>query len=149
MRKLPRRILRDEDKPEYSRALWQPSWKCFCCRDTGIVSAHLAAMLIEGFNHQIDEIPYCQNPGCEAGSDLLANELIVKVLDLRLNAAICQKLDLIERQSWKQMLHQQHSMRQRVLETVERLADDSSREFEELIVNCPIGHNCPTQNGSV
>ena len=126
MKKLPRQILRNEDKPGYSKALWQPSWNCYCCRDTGIVSNHLAIMVIEGFNHRIDQMPYCQNPICGAGEHLLNNEEIEKTLDMRLNAATCQDLDLIERQAWKQTLQQQHSNRRRAMEMVDQLADNKS-----------------------
>lgn len=126
MKKLPRQIIRNEDKPEYSKQIWQPSWKCHCCRDTGIVSNHLAVKVIEGFNHRTDQVPYCQNPDCKAGEHLLANEAIENTLDMRLNAAICQELDLIERQDWQQTLHQQFQNQRRVIAMVEQLAGEKS-----------------------
>jgi hypothetical protein len=126
MKKLPRQIVRNEDKPGYSKTIWQPSWKCYCCRDKGIVSNHLAVRIIEGFNHRTDQMPYCQNPSCGAGEYLLINEEIEKVLDMRLNAAICQELDLIERQDWQQMLHQQYQNQLRAMEMVDQLASKKS-----------------------
>lgn len=100
--KLPRDIIRREDEPEHEKELWRPNWKCFCCHDTGTIRPYLAAMVIDGYRWESDKIPVCQNPGCSATSNI--SQAIEQYLDYRLDAAICQQLDLIDRESWRQTL---------------------------------------------
>ena len=45
---------------------------------------------------------------------------------MRLNAAICQELDLIARQDWQQTLHQQYQNQLRAMEMVNQLAGKKS-----------------------
>ena len=98
--KLPRQFVRREDKPGYQPEIWQPSWRCFCCHDTGTVNQHLAKLVIEEYNPNKDKIPRCQNPGCTAGENL--DFLGSQVVDYRFTAAICQHLDSIHREDWRQ-----------------------------------------------
>ena len=99
-KKLPRVPMRREDEPGFELEIWQPSWKCFCCQDTGIVSQHLASLVIEGYCHGVDRLPRCLAPGCEAGSHYDSNALAPSV-DYRIDAATCQQLDLTERDVWR------------------------------------------------
>jgi hypothetical protein len=100
MKKLPREIIRREDQPGYEeRAIWQPSWQCFCCHDTGEVNQHLVRLVIDGYSQSKDKIPRCQNPGCSAGERL---DSLNGMIDYRFNAAICQELDEIHREDWRQ-----------------------------------------------
>ncbi|GFE72260.1 hypothetical protein [Chroococcus sp. FPU101] len=96
---LPREIIRREDEPFYEKEIWQPSWNCFCCEDSGIVRTRLAKMVIQGFNPNCDRIPICQAPGCNAGAKWLHLD---GNIDLRLTAAICQEFDRISREDWRQ-----------------------------------------------
>lgn len=98
MKKLPREIIRREDQPDYKPEIWQPSWQCFCCHDTGEVNQHLARLVIDGYEQGKDKIPRCQNTGCNAGDCL---DSLVGMIDYRFNAAICQELDVIHREDWQ------------------------------------------------
>jgi hypothetical protein len=102
--KLPRLPMRPEKEPGANQPLWHPDWRCFCCHDTGIVRDHLAAMVIDSYDHRRDKLPLCQNPGCQA-SHQLGN--LFDCLDTRLSPAICQELDMEEREDWQQTLAQQ------------------------------------------
>lgn len=101
MKKIPRARTRYEDEPEFAKEIWQPSWQCFCCHDSGIVQPHLAAIAIDGYDYDQDKLPRCQNPGCRAGSHW-DGESVIDSVDYRLNPAICQELDSIEREGWRQ-----------------------------------------------
>jgi hypothetical protein len=98
--KLPRQFVRREDEPGYQSETWQPSWNCFCCHDSGKVNPHLAKLVIDEYDPNKDKIPRCQNPGCKAGENL--DSLGSKVVDYRFTAAICQHLDSIHREDWRQ-----------------------------------------------
>ena len=100
---IPPEPIRDEDQPGYQKEIWQPSWRCFCCEDTGIVRSRLAAMVIRGYNSNRDRLPICQAPGCNAGVNWLHLE---GNIDMRLTAAICQELDRISREDWRQSTQQ-------------------------------------------
>lgn len=100
---LSREPIRDEDQPGYQKEIWQPSWRCFCCEDTGIVRSRLAGMVIRGYNYDCDRLPICQAPGCKAGVNWLHLE---GNIDMRLTAAICQELDRISREDWRQSTQQ-------------------------------------------
>ncbi|WP_414530265.1 hypothetical protein [Nodularia chucula] len=100
---LPPEPIRNEDQPGYQKEVWQPSWRCFCCEDTGIVRSRLAAMVIRGYNSNRDRLPICQAPGCNAGVNWLHLE---GNIDMRLTAAICQELDRISREDWRQSTQQ-------------------------------------------
>ncbi|WP_100896897.1 hypothetical protein [Nostoc flagelliforme] len=96
--------IRDEDQPGYQKEIWQPSWRCFCCRDLGIVDPHLARLVMPTYNSDRDRNPICQAPGCNEG----ANWLHLKGnIDMRFTAAICQELDRINRENWRQATQQQ------------------------------------------
>lgn len=99
MKKLPREIIRREDQPDHEPEIWQPSWHCFCCHDTGVVNQHLARLVIDGYEQGKDKIPRCQNTGCSAGNYL---DSLKGMIDYRFNAAICQELDAIHREDWRQ-----------------------------------------------
>lgn len=98
---LPPEPIRDEDKPGYQKKIWQPSWHCFCCEDTGIVRSRLAAMVIRGYDSSRDRLPICQAPSCNAGMKWLHLE---ENIDMRLTSGICQELDRISREDWHQTI---------------------------------------------
>lgn len=101
--KLPPARMRQEDEPDYQKEIWKPSWNCYCCEDTGMVTAVLARMVISDYQYGRDRIPICQCPGCNKGNQHLHLE---GCFDLRLTATICQELDRISRQSWAETTQQ-------------------------------------------
>jgi len=103
--KLPRNSMRPEKEPDAEVEIWQPSWKCFCCHDTGIINQHLAALVIDEYDSNRDKFPRCVNPGCKAG-DHWDSETLTDCVDYRINAVTCQKLDAIEREGWRQTVRQ-------------------------------------------
>lgn len=70
----------------------------------GIVDPHLARLVMPTYNSDRDRNPVCQAPGCNEG----ANWLHLKGnIDMRFTAAICQELDRINREHWRQATQQQ------------------------------------------
>lgn len=136
--KLPRVPMRREDEPGYEKEIWQPSWNCFCCHDTGIINQHLAVMVIDGYDSNRDKFPRCVNPGCKAG-DHWDSEALTGCVDYRINAATCQKLDAIEREGWRQTVRQKQiniqalatmmSLRKRERTSIEEM--EAQRRHEE------------------
>lgn len=101
IKKLPRNPMRPEKEPGVETELWQPSWKCFCCHDTGIIHPHLATLAIDEYDYNRDKLPRCVNPGCKAGSEW-DTEVLADSIDYRIGAATCQQLDAISREDWRQ-----------------------------------------------
>jgi hypothetical protein len=122
MKKLPRKFIRKEDSGDYEPEIWQPSWRCFCCHDTGEVNSHLARLVIDGYELGKDKIPRCQNPGCTAGGQL-DSPTLNDVIDYRIEAVTCQELDSIERGNWQ---HTVKSKQQQILEKVAQLSQKKS-----------------------
>ena len=108
MNKLPAAPMRPEDEPGYSKEIWQPRWKCYCCHDSGIVQPHLAQIAIADYNYDRDKLPRCQNTGCSAGNHW-DGENVIDSVDYRLKPSICQELDSVERESWRKAIEQQHA----------------------------------------
>lgn len=119
--KLPRQFVRKEDEPGYQPETWHPEWHCFCCHDTGEVNSHLAKLVIEEYDPNKDKIPRCQNPGCTAGKSL--DFLGSKVVDYRFTAAICQHLDSIHREDWRQTTETKAAL---IQEKIDQLAQKKS-----------------------
>jgi hypothetical protein len=109
MKKLPREFVRREDKPEHSKEIWQPSWRCFCCHDTGEVNPNLAKLVIDGYRAGQDKIPRCQNLGCTAG-EYLDSPSFSGAVDYRFTPEICQELDAIHREDWKKTTQTQAAL---------------------------------------
>ncbi len=86
---------------EQEKEIWQPSWKCFCCKDTGTVHPHLAEKIIPDYNPDRDRIPICQlSPACVRKSPC-NSQLAKENFDMRFTQAICQQLDMFERTAWR------------------------------------------------
>ena len=88
--------MRPEEEAE--KEIWQPSWNCFCCRDSGKISPNLVRRVIPGYNYSRDRLPVCQN--CNKGHDWFHLDDL-GVIDTRLGPVICRKLDLIAREDWR------------------------------------------------
>lgn len=126
MKKLPRRFRRLEDEPGYDREIWQPSWKCFCCLDTGIVYQNLARLIIEGYDSSKDKWPRCQNPSCDAGSHFDQDQW-EEQLDWRFDGVLCQELDQLYREDWQNVTSTRfQAHKQKVNEGLKTIAAVSS-----------------------
>lgn len=95
---LPREPIRPELKsPEADKEIWQPKWRCFCCRDTGLVGLSLVCLVIPDYDQRRDKPVACQNPRCYAGSDYRDNSNY----DRRFTVGICTELDKRNREDWQ------------------------------------------------
>lgn len=118
IKKLPRTPMRQELEPGTEIELWQPDWKCFCCHDSGMIVPHLAALIIDGYDSNRDKFPLCVNPSCKAASKY-DSEFWDASVDRRIEPAVCQQLDLLERESWKRTVQAQS---RRIQEATKALA---------------------------
>lgn len=128
-KKLKPLTLRRECEPDYEKEIWQPNWRCFCCHDTGFVLDRLAAHVIEGYTAGLHKIVECQATLCQAeiGETLEASGTI----DDRLTSDICDHLDSLERENWRQTLKQQHELRKKALGLVDELAERKSMRLRQ------------------
>lgn len=94
------------------KEIWQPSWKCYCCQDTGKIQPHLVRLVVPNYDYNRDRIPICQL--CECGDKLYhLNQL--GVIDTRFELLLCKKLDAIARDQWRVTTQKQFEiMRKRV-----------------------------------
>ncbi|MCC5640863.1 hypothetical protein LC593_34565 [Nostoc sp. CHAB 5844] len=99
-------------KQEEDKELWQPSWNCFCCQDTGKIQPSLIRLVMPDYNYDRDRLPICQL--CTKSNDLFhLNEF--GVLDTRFDLYLCKKLDAIARDDWKRTtLHHFETVKKRV-----------------------------------
>ena len=110
-------------KEEQDKEIWQPSWNCFCCQDTGQIQAHLVRLIIPDYNPNRDRIPVCQ--GCNKFDNYHLKEY--GVLDTRFDLYLCKKLDAISRADWKQVTQKQFEMfKQRVNQASSDIAQSHS-----------------------
>ena len=94
MHNLPKLQRCKNPKATQDKEIWQPSWDCFCCHDTGLVIR--PQLVIEDY-HDIEDLPViCQKPGCDAGVHLKG-----RGLDERFSGKICATLDAICREDWQ------------------------------------------------
>ncbi|MDJ0901302.1 MAG: hypothetical protein QNJ55_21100 [Xenococcus sp. MO_188.B8] len=116
--------LRPECEPDYDPQIWQPTWCCFCCHDTGFVTDRLAGLIIEGYISGQHKIARCRASKCQAeiGETLEASPS----LDNRLTREICDYLDYLEREEWARTLKKQHELRKQALGLVDELAERKS-----------------------
>lgn len=123
-KKLKPIAMRPESEPNYDKRLWQPSWDCFCCHDTGFVIDKLAAYVIEGYVGGQHKIAVCQASLCQAeiGETLETSGS----LDRRLTPEICDYLDSLEREEWARTLKSQRELRKKAKGLVDELAERKS-----------------------
>lgn len=122
IKKLPRAPMRPEKEPGAEVEIWQPDWKCFCCHDSGIIVPHLASLIIDGYDSNRDKFPLCVNPGCKAASKY-DSEFWDTSVDRRIEPAVCQQLDLLEREDWRKTVQ---AKAQRIQEATKALASQKS-----------------------
>lgn len=127
---LEREPIRPElEKPKRDEEVWHPTWKCFCCQDTGKVQLHLIRLVIPDYDHHRDKSVVCQNPHCQAGEMMRGDPNY----DQRFTASICAKLDKFHREDWQQTtLNRFSEIQKRIKETATakslRQRDRTSRE---------------------
>lgn len=118
---LDRAIMRPQEELEASeKEIWQPKWKCYCCGDSGVVKSHLARLVIQGFDLDRDLLPLCQNEDCEKADWMWG---LQGSIDNRFSPAVCQRLDLIEREAWKESVIER---REAILRRMQQLSDSKS-----------------------
>lgn len=117
MKQLPRLqplFLRPETEPGYEKVAWRPTWKCFCCHDTGLVQYSLLKQVMPDYDDRRHKPVKCNASACER--ELGEALYLTNTLDLRLNSSVCDQLDSIERQCWRDWERQQHQLRKKALE---------------------------------
>ena len=107
--KLNPAYLRSESEPEYQKIAWRPTWKCFCCQDSGYVRLHLIKTVIDNYDPSTQKLVKCNSSVCiyEFGEKLLASQ----TLDNRFPTFICDRFDLEERQTWREWSKEQYKLR--------------------------------------
>jgi hypothetical protein len=102
--KLNRQPIRPEMETDAEdKEVWKPTWRCFCCQDTGTVRPLLASLVIPDYDFSRDLSVVCQNPRCIAGTDYRSNDNY----DQRFTAGICSELDKINREDWRRKVESQ------------------------------------------
>ena len=109
--------LRPEAQPGYQKLAWQPTWKCFCCHDTGMVVERLIRQIIPRYAHGRHKPVECNATNCNI--QLAQLLYTTHTLDRRFTDIICDRLDLEERNMWSQWNRQRHEQKQQRLELVE------------------------------
>lgn len=94
---LPREPIRPELENPTDKEIWTPKWRCFCCRDTGLVGLSLVSLVIPSYDQHRDKPVACQNPRCYAGSDYRDDPKY----DQRFTVGICTELDKRNREDWQ------------------------------------------------
>ncbi len=122
--KLPALNRREEDEPGYEKESWKPTWKCYCCHDTGFVLDRLAALVIEGYDAEKSKIPRCNATSC--GAEVGKNLENSGTLDFRLSANMCDHLNQMEKESWKHYRYQKHQLRKEALGLIESAAEQTN-----------------------
>lgn len=115
---LPREPIRPELENPTDKEIWVPKWRCFCCRDTGLVGLNLVRLAIPSYDQYRDKPVACQNPRCYAGSDYRGDPNY----DQRFTVGICTELDKRSREDW-QRTAESH------FKTIQNRVVDASREM--------------------
>ncbi len=122
--KLPALTRREEDEPGYEKESWKPTWKCYCCHDTGFVLDRLAALVIEGYDSEKSKIARCNATSC--GAEVGENLENSGTVDFRLSSEICDRLSAMEKESWKQYRWNKHQLRKEALGLIESAAEQTN-----------------------
>ncbi len=102
---LPREPIRPElENSEHE--IWQPSWRCFCCQDSGIVHPLLVSLVIPNYDFNRDKSVVCRNPRCSAGADYSGDYNY----DQRFTAVISSELDKVSRKDWENTVKNQFAL---------------------------------------
>ena len=85
---------------EDSEEVFYPKWHCFCCQDSGLVNIHLVRLVMPNYDDNRDKWVICQNLGCNKFSERWSG-VPLDNFDTRFQPEICQKLDLKNRENWR------------------------------------------------
>ena len=119
--------LRPECEPGYEKVSWKPTWKCYCCHDTGLVLDRLSSQIIPGFNSEQHKTLLCNAKGCNASRDKVSPKLIEEGnFDTRLSGEICDRLAEMEKESWEDYRWKKHQLRKEALGLVDKVAEKKS-----------------------
>ncbi len=109
--------LREEAQPGYEAIAWKPTWKCFCCHDTGLIQELLIKKVIPRYVSGRHKPVECNATHCDIklGRDLYKTE----TLDRRLSAELCDRLDRDERKMWAEWSMEQHEKRKKRIRLID------------------------------
>ena len=121
---LPRleRLLLRPELEEQPKEVWRPTWRCFCCQDTGYVNDSLIRLVIPDYDSDFDRSVACQN--CERV--YVYAQLVQDSLDWRFTPDTCEKLDRVYRDDWARTLAYQHELRKQAKGLIDELAERKS-----------------------
>ena len=78
--------------------IWQPDWRCYCCKDSGwITTPWLVELVVPNYTEGHDKRPACQRIGCAAGEYFQLDDRF----DQRFTNDICQELHRLHIEDWK------------------------------------------------
>ncbi|WP_414553054.1 hypothetical protein [Anabaena sp. CCY 0017] len=101
--------LRSEEENQ-EEEIFYPRWRCFCCQDSGLVAQDLVRLIMPQYNPDRDKWVLCQAGHCDASKRW--ENVPIENFDTRFIPSICQKLDLINREQWRNSVKQQINIRQ-------------------------------------
>ncbi len=82
--------------PEAMKEAWKPSWRCFACHDTGIITGYLVFLVVPEYSDKVHKNLACKNPSCRNIAPSSSNPNY----DHRFSIEICRELDKISREDW-------------------------------------------------
>lgn len=91
---------------EEEKEIFYPKWHCFCCQDSGIVAVNLVRLIMPNYDHNRDKWVACQNLGCDKFDERWSG-VSADNFDNRFLPEICQKLDLKNRENWRNTVKHQ------------------------------------------
>jgi len=104
---------------QQEKQIYQPSWDCHCCRDSGLIV--WPDKVIDGY-HELEDLPVlCNRPGCSAASQWRGMGL-----DERISPEVCQLLHDLSVEDWKVTVKLQWSRAKQIAEQIHHLAQIKS-----------------------
>lgn len=125
------------------KEVWQPTWDCFCCQDTGKIVPHLVYKIIPDFDYNSDRLPICQN--CNKGHDWLHLKEF-GVVDLRISVVTCKKLHEFARHDWRQTIERQIQARLKIDEAVTKISSSQNLRQRDGVAARPVGLRTPEES---
>lgn len=110
------------EKESEDAEIWFPSWKCFCCHDSGLVSPPLVRLVIPDYDNLRDRPPVCQR--CPLGDSRINPD----IHDLRFTRKICDRLDRFERHDWTETVKTKQKRIVELKQLADKLAMPGSRD---------------------
>lgn len=115
---------------EGDREIWQPTWKCYCCLDTGIVDSYFITQIIPD-HKSVDPLVACRRLDCEAGNKYRFSELC----DTRFKPEWCEEFHQEGKNNWDKYIPEQLKLHEEVRQlTTEKNLRSRPRTDEENIL---------------